>query len=225
MCSSNWHRTPHSSASAHSPHNPKDCNRMGLLHQEGPRRDLLCWHVLQCQNQDTTVHDSCHCYCSQERLQFCPNALMVPALGISSPRTSQLPRVLLITTVLLISTVVAVVHPIAVQCLGQADREVATGKLPQGTHVHIPGGSQKRVCRGKRRCSVFGGSTSCHAPTGPCAAFQPSAKALLPLGFPDAHSRHSPTGRHPSMGRHSPNALSQPSVPPQCTAASGFLSA
>lgn len=58
---------------------------------------------------------------------------------------------------LLVSSVAAVILPVAVQGLGQADGEVATGKLPQGTRVPIlPGVDQRRLCRRKRRCSALG---------------------------------------------------------------------
>lgn len=144
------------------------------------------------------------------------NALIIPVLGISSPGTPHLPRVLLITTVLLISAVVAVVHPVTVQGLGQADREIATGKLPQGTHVPITGGSGKRLCRGKRGCSVLWGLNPAVFPPVHVPSANPQQRALLPVGLPDAQSRHFPTGRHSSMDRHSPCALPQPTHPALC---------
>lgn len=107
-----------------------------------------------------------HCRCSQGWTQLCPNALRVldPGIprsrGLFPPRASPLPRGLPITTVLLVGSVVAVVHPVAVQGLGQAHGEVAAGKLPQGTRVPVPGVRHKRLCQRKRRCSALpSGST------------------------------------------------------------------
>lgn len=77
--------------------------------------------------------------------------------GLFPPRAPLFARRLLLTAVLLVSSVAAVILPVAVQGLGQADGEVAAGKLPQGTRVPVlPGVDQRRLCRRKRRCSARG---------------------------------------------------------------------